>query len=143
MPTVSRWFIKAGMIYFATGVILVFLSEIPALNTGPLLLPVYWHMLVMGWITQLIMGVSIWMFPRKHRDRKKRESLLSWLTFWLLNTGLVLRFLSEPFIPLFQNSVVVTVLVLISALLQVFAIITYVAEIWPRLEPRKKRKGKQ
>jgi len=140
MPKVTRWFIKAGILYFILGVLLAIVAELPAVNTRALLLPVYWHMLVIGWITQVIMGVSIWMFPRKQRDKKKRESVLCWLAFWLLNSGLVLRFLSEPFIPLVQNSFAITALVLISSVLQVFGILFYVAEIWPRLQSREKRK---
>lgn len=140
MPKITRWFIKAGILYFILGVLLAIVAELPAINTGAFLLPVYWHMLVIGWITQVIMGVSIWMFPRKHRNKKKRETVLSWLAFWLLNSGLVLRFLSEPFIPLDQNSFAVTSLVLISSVLQVLGIVFYVAEIWPRLQSREKRK---
>ncbi len=141
MPKITRWFIKAGIIYFAAGIFLALIAEIPVVNTGSLLLPVYWHMLVMGWITQLIMGVSIWMFPRKHRDKEKREFILTWSAFWLLNTGLLLRFLSEPFLPLFRESSAISFIVVISAVLQVTAIIVYILEIWPRLQAREKRKS--
>lgn len=140
MPKVTRWFIKAGIIYFVVGIFLALFAEIPTVQTGPLLLPVYWHMLVMGWITQLIMGVSIWMFPRKHRDKKKRESILTWSAFWLLNSGLVLRFTTEPILPLFSENSAISIIVVISAVLQVLAIIVYILEIWPRLQPREKRK---
>jgi len=140
MPKVTRWFIKAGIIYFAAGVFLAFITEIPPINGGSLLLPVYWHMLVMGWITQIIMGVSIWMFPRKHRDKERREFILTWSAFWLLNSGLVLRFLSEPFLPLFTQNLTISIIVVISAVLQVLAIILYILEIWPRLQSRENRK---
>lgn len=139
MPNVTRWFIKAGMLYFLLGVILAFISELPLLNTGALLLPVYWHMLVIGWLTQIIMGVSIWMFPRKWRDKKKRESVLCLLTFWLLNAGLILRFFAEPFIPFFRDYLAIQFVIIISALFQVAAISTYIAEIWPRVQPRNRK----
>lgn len=105
-----------------------------------MLLPVYWHMLVVGWITQVIMGVSIWMFPRKYRDKKKRESMLTWFTFWMLNTGLVLRFLFEPFLPVVQDGATIAMMVVTSSILQVAAIITYILEIWPRLQSKIQRK---
>jgi len=143
MPKVTRWFIKSGIFYFVTGVLLALVAEIPGVHAGPIMLPVYWHMLVMGWITQMIMGVSIWMFPRKYRDKKKRESVLCWLSFWLLNSGLVLRFLSEPFLPIVQYNSAVVATVLLSAFIQVLSIIFYVAEIWPRLQTPEKRKRKR
>lgn len=140
MPTTSRWFIKAGVIYFVLGITLVFLDEIPLMSSKLSLLPIYWHMLVMGWITQLIIGVSVWMFPRKHRDKKRRESILVWATFWTLNIGLILRFLSEPLIPLLKDSKVIQISIVVSALLQWIAVILYTIEIWPRLQNRKKQR---
>ncbi|MCC5942795.1 MAG: hypothetical protein JJU37_14730 [Balneolaceae bacterium] len=141
MPTVTRWFIKAGLIYFLMGVILAFTAELPFINSGALLLPVYWHMLVMGWLTQIIIGVSIWMFPRKWRDKKKRESVLTWLTFWLLNSGLILRFFTEPFLPFFNDTLTVQLIIITSAILQIAAICTYIAEIWPRVHSKKRKRG--
>lgn len=140
MPKISRYFIKTGVVYLLAGVLLAIIAEIPALSTAPLLLPVYWHMLVIGWITQVIMGVSIWMFPRKQRDRKKTDSRAAWSAYWLLNSGLVLRLLSEPFLPLTDNSTVLTTMMILSGILQVSAFIAYTAEIWPRLQSRKKQK---
>jgi hypothetical protein len=139
MPSVTRWFIKTGIIYFIASVVLALASEIPALDAGPMLLPVYWHMMVVGWITQIIMGVSIWMFPRKHRDNKRREALLTWSAYGLLNAGLIMRFVMEPFLPLIQQSTWVTALAVTSSLLQVIAISCYIAEIWPRLQFREQR----
>jgi hypothetical protein len=141
MPRSTQWFIKAGILYFFLGVLLSFLSEFSAFDSISLL-PVYWHMLVLGWITQLIIGVSVWMFPRKYRDKKKRESILVWSTFWMLNTGLILRFLSEPFVWLYAGSSLISVMIWVSALLQTAAIICYIVEIWPRLQHRRKRTPK-
>lgn len=138
MPQISRWFIKSGMIYLLLGIILAFLAEMPFIDTGALLLPVYWHMLVIGWITQVIMGVSIWMFPRQKRKRKNIQTIPALLAFWLLNTGLILRFVSEPFIPLFHQALWITLTVIASSILLSAAMIFYVIEIWPRVFSRKK-----
>ena len=133
MPKISRLFIKSGIIYFFLGMFLAFVAEMPFVNTGALLLPVYWHMIVVGWITQIIMGVSIWMFPRIGKERKKTETTPAYLAFWLLNTGLILRFTTEPFIPLFTANQAITLLILASAILHISAIICYLTEIWPRV----------
>lgn len=143
MPPVTRWFIKFGMIWFSLGVVLALVAELPTGLSSALLLPVYWHMLVIGWITQMIMGVSIWMFPRKKRNRKKEQSTLAIGAFFLLNGGLIVRFLSEPFLPLITNSAFVPTVVIVSGILQVTAIILFIAEIWPRVQPKKKRKQKK
>ncbi|MDZ7721097.1 MAG: hypothetical protein U5K72_19910 [Balneolaceae bacterium] len=140
MPRITRWFIKSGMIYLFLGIVLAFLSELPFIDSGTLLLPVYWHMIVIGWVTQVIMGVSIWMFPRKRRDRKKTETFSALASFWCLNTGLIIRFLSEPFLPFFTENLWMMGIISVSILLQLGGILFYVAEIWPRVQPKKKRK---
>lgn len=140
MPTSTRWFIRIGIIYLICGILLSFLNEL-GLAANVSLLPVYWHMIILGWITQLIIGVSIWMFPRKHRNRKRRESILVWITFWTLNIGLILRFISEPMIHLYADSSWINGIVILSACLQVTAFIFYSVEIWPRLQSKKRKPG--
>lgn len=137
MPTVTRLFIKTGIVYFFLGTLLAFLSEFPGLLPAGILLPVYWHMLVMGWIGQIIIGVAIWLFPRKYRNRPGREAVLTYTTFWSLNAGLVLRFLSEPFIALDAGSMASSGMLVVSAFLHLIAVGCFIAEIWPRLQPKK------
>lgn len=139
MPPVTRWFIKSGMIWFILGVTLALITELPIGLSSSLLLPIYWHMLVLGWITQIIMGVSIWMFPRKKRNQRKNQSVLTIWVYFLLNGGLIVRFLSEPFLPFFANSTVVPTLVVVSGILQVAAIMLFIIEIWPRVQPKKNK----
>lgn len=139
MPRISRLFIKSGMVYLMLGVILALIADIPNFDTGIHLLPVYWHMIVIGWITQVIMGVSIWMFPGRTRRKTPVDSFYSKAAFWLLNSGLILRFITEPFLPRFQGNTLLVIIVILSVLLQIAAFAAYVAEIWPRLRPKKRR----
>jgi hypothetical protein len=140
MLTVTRWFIKAGMIYLATGFLLLFIDSIPVIEMEISLLPVYWHMIAIGWITQVIMGVSIWMFPRKRRDKAGMDTPLTWAIFWTLNTGLVLRFITEPFLG--TTNIWNQWIIVLSILLQFTAVSLYIAEIWPRVQPKVGRKQK-
>ena len=138
MPPITRWFIKSGMIYFILGVTLALIAELPFVDTGTLLLPVYWHMLVLGWITQLIMGVSIWMFPRRKHQRKKIQTFPAISAFWSLNAGLLLRFLTEPFIPMLKGEWWMKSVIILSSVLLLISVIFYLVEIWPRVFSKKK-----
>src|SRR5690625_3349180 len=142
MPRITRLFIKSGMIYFLAGIILALIAELPDVSTGNLLLPVYWHMIVIGWITHVIMGVSIWMFPRKQRGKRKEETFADNAAFWRLNIGLVLRFLTEPFLPFYINESEMVLFFVLSSLLQIAALGFYIAVISPRFRPRRVRKRK-
>ena len=133
MPLATRLFIKSGILYLVAGIILSLISEIPDLGLSPLLLPVYWHMIVVGWITQIIIGVSYWMFPRATKGRRNTNSKIILASFITLNAGLLLRFIAEPFIPLNIDSELIIWSIALSSILQLTAIILFILEIWPRV----------
>lgn len=99
------------------------------------LLPVYYHLLMVGWATQLIGGVALWMFPPLSRERPRGHELLGWLAYGLLNGGLLLRAVAEPVQRLWPNPWAGWGLAL-AALLQVLAIWTLVIALWPRVKGR-------
>jgi cbb3-type cytochrome oxidase subunit 1 len=93
---VSRYqtlLIRAGLIYLllagALGVVF-FLS--PASTAYFRVTHV--HLGLVGFIMSLIMGVAYWLMPRPGGLKQER---LEAVTFWLLNTGLPLRVVLEPF----------------------------------------------
>lgn len=141
MPLVSRTFIKAGMIYFVLSLITGLLLEIDAILLSALR-PLFWHMLMVGWITQIIMGVSIWMFPGRNREEGFVPQKWNWLTFIFLNMGLVLRLIAEPAVG-YSEAPVWPVLLVGSALLQVAGGVTYLIEMWPRIMSKKQQRKKR
>ena len=58
--------------------------------------PVYLHFLFIGWVTQIIMGVGYWMFPKYSKENPRGSEKLGWAVFVLLNLGLILRAIGEP-----------------------------------------------
>jgi len=141
MPFVSRTFVKAGMIYFVLSLIAGVLLEIDAVSL-PALMPLFWHMLMVGWITQIIMGVSIWMFPGRNREEGFANQKWSWLTLILLNLGLVLRLVAEPAVG-YSEAHIWSVLLVASAVLQVAGGLTYFIEMWPRIMSKKQQRKKR
>jgi len=146
MPTLTRYFIKSGLIFFGLAILtalLLALQEAFALFPASVkLMPVFWHFLVFGWVTQIIMGVSVWMFPRKTRKASRGDETLAWVAFILLNIGLVLRAVAEPWagnpMDTWLNGTLAA-----SAVLQWAAGMSYIIVIWPRVRGRRKRKRKR
>ncbi len=132
MPRITRYFIKAAMLYFAAGLLTSFLVSARTLLHLPDFLqnmtPTYLHMLVVGWITQLIIGVAYWMFPKFSKETPRGDERVGWAIFILLNIGLPLRIIGEPF-----N---IGWMLPISAVLQLFAIWMFIIVIWPRVKER-------
>jgi hypothetical protein len=95
--------------------------------------PTYLHLLVFGWLTQLIFGVALWLFPRDSRSPLRSGSLLGWVCYSLLNVGLWLRAVGEPArMTGYDTGWVLAV----SAVLQSAAGWIFVLTIWPRVKER-------
>jgi predicted membrane channel-forming protein YqfA (hemolysin III family) len=58
--------------------------------------PAYVHLFLVGWVTQLIMGIVFWMFPKWSKERPRGSERLALATYLLLNAGLLLRVVGEP-----------------------------------------------
>lgn len=100
MPTLTRWFIKLGMVYLLIGMAIggaMLLQPLMGWSSAlQTLRPVYLHAIFIGWVTQLIMGVGYWMFPKYSKATPRGSERLGWAVFVLLNVGLLLRSISEP-----------------------------------------------
>lgn len=141
MPLLTRLFIRLGMIFFLIALLIGVASQIRSLNfTG--ITPLFWHALMVGWITQIIMGVSMWMFPGRIKEESFKNQKWGWLTLGFLNVGLILRLLSEPFVDI-STVGMWNMLLIISAVLQLLAVIFYVVEIWPRVMSKSQRRKKR
>ena len=139
MYTQARYFIRTALASLVAAFLvggLVLINQGLALDSRiGLLLPVFYHLLMVGWATQLICGVALWMFPPYSRERPRGDERLGWCTYAALNGGLLLRVVFEPLHTLSQARWMGWALAL-SALLQVLAILAFVAAIWPRVKGR-------
>jgi hypothetical protein len=95
--------------------------------------PTYLHLLVLGWLTQLIFGVALWLFPRHSPGRPRGNERLGWASFFLLNIGLVLRAIAEPSHALGHR---VGALLIVAAVAQLLAGWAFVLNTWPRVRER-------
>lgn len=137
MPTLTRWFIKSALINFVAALVAgIVVSARPALNLPPelaALSPVFFHLLMVGWATQLIFGVVHWMFPKYSREKPRGSDRLAWATFILLNLGLILRIIGEP-MQAFQPEAGWGWALAISSVLQWLAGMLFILNTWPRVK---------
>lgn len=138
MPTVSRWFLKTGMVYLALGLMAGVAQPLGALLNVEWLtyvpLPTYVHLIVVGWLTQLIFGVAFWMFPKYSKENPLGSPALAWATYWMLNAGLALRVIAEPALTAGAGAWANGALA-ISAGLQWGAGLSFIANTWRRVRP--------
>lgn len=139
MPRLTRWYLRTALICLVAALALG-----GVLAAGPLLplpdfvgglAPAYFHLLMVGWVSQLIFGVVFWMFPKYSADRPRGSERLGWATYGLLNVGLLLRVAAEPWQRAAPGPLPGTLLAL-SALLQWLAGLAFVVNTWPRVKER-------
>lgn len=137
MPTLTRWFIKIALVYLVAALLLGLLPAFGGLMDLPdwfgALSPVYFHLFMVGWVTQLIIGVAYWMFPKYSSERPHRNEQLAWATFWLINVGLLLRVVCEPLNNQTPNAAWGWLLVL-SALVQWAGGLAFCVNTWGRVK---------
>ena len=139
MPTLTRYFIKAALVYLVAALLIGALVLLQPVLKLPAVLaafsPVYFHLLMVGWVTQLIMGVAYWMFPKQSRERPRGAEWIGWAVFMLLNAGLLLRLVSEP-LQVIRPDWNVGALLAVSAVAQLAAGWAFVANTWTRVKER-------
>jgi hypothetical protein len=137
MPVLARLFVKAGLIHFVLALLAGASLQFSLLFDAPLSLmplqPVYVHLFVVGWITQMIMGVSFWMFPTLSREEPRGREGMGWFVFLGLNTGLLLRAVGEP-MNAWEPAEYWRWLLVASAALHWLAGVFYVRLIWGRVK---------
>lgn len=95
MPALTRWFVKASLVWLVLALVAGIVQQVPGVSI-PGLFPVYMHLLTFGWLTQLIFGIALWMFPKFSHEQPRGPAWLGWTAFITLNAGLILRIVFEP-----------------------------------------------
>lgn len=111
MPLLTRAFVKASLVWLGLALIAGVGAQIPGIQL-PGLHSVYIHLLAYGWLTQLIFGVALWMFPLYSKQEPRGPAWLGWLCFATLNAGLSLRVIFEMLSAYISSPIIAWMLVL-------------------------------
>ncbi len=139
MPLLTRLFIKSALVYLVAALLVG--AALTAQNVWDLpplisvLTPTFFHLLMIGWVTQLIFGIVYWMFPKYSKQSPHGNKRLWLATYWLLNLGLILRVVNEPMLTL-GFSGIENGLQTLAGVLQWLAGVLFVFNIWPRVKER-------
>jgi len=139
VPGLTRLLLRTALIHLIAALVLADLEAAALAGWAPAALatvrPVWIHLLVVGFATQLILGVAHWMFPR-HPSLPPRghERALVW-AYGVLNAGLLIRAVAEPLARL-GDAPHWPVGVLVGGVLQTVALLAFIANAWPRVRER-------
>jgi hypothetical protein len=137
MSRLTRWIIKTSFVYLVLALIAGILLAGGSIWNWSIatvvLYPGYIHLISVGWLTMLIFGVAHWMFPKYSLAHPHGNETLNWAAYILINLGLAMRIVGEPFNNLYRATFWTWFLVL-SASLQWLGGTVFIINLWKRVK---------
>ena len=136
MFTTVRYFIKTSLAFLVlgilTGLYMSFAKYIYQTGYTQELISAHTHLILVGSVMMMIMGVALWFFPRPDKDDKNYNPDLISITYWILTIATALRFAFQVAASFYFIFWVNTSIVIFSSL-QVVAIILFFYSMWGRI----------
>ena len=99
MFTTVRYFIKTSVAFLfvgiLTGLYMSFAKYIYQTGYTQELISAHTHIILVGSVIMMIMGVALWFFPRAEKDDKKYNPDLILIIYWLMTIATGLRFVFQ------------------------------------------------
>lgn len=136
MFSTVRYFIKTSLAFLILGILaglyMSFSKYIYQTGYSQELISAHTHLILVGSVMMMIMGVALWFFPRPEKDDKKYNPDLILITYWLITIATALRFVSQVIVSFYYISWVSTSIVIFSSF-QVMAMILFFYSMWGRI----------
>ena len=136
MFTTVRYFIKTSIAFLILGIItglhMSFAKYISGAGYTQELISAHTHIILVGSVMMMIMGVALWFFPRPEKDDKKYNPDLIWIVYWMMTIATTLRFIFQ-LIGSYYFIKWVNISIVIFSSLQVVAMILFFYSMWGRI----------
>jgi hypothetical protein len=138
-----RWMIRSSVFWILAGTMLgvamTLAYRLDAFAWAPPWRTAHVHMLLVGGVMQMIMGVALWMFPRPPRVRQWPTGRQGWSLYALLNGGTLLRSAIGPYI---TSSLTGFLTGTLGAFAQAAGIVLFIALVIPRIRGIESREAR-
>ncbi|MEE9466434.1 MAG: hypothetical protein V3W14_12775 [Candidatus Neomarinimicrobiota bacterium] len=145
----ARYYIKTAFGFFILGILAglyLYAARIFGWFIPHTLVSAHTHVILMGGMLMMILGVAIWFFPRPPKDDKRYNPTAIAALYWLFTLSTLFRFLLEVLAGV-PNWGHLRATAFIMAIVQVFATIGLIYSIWGRIRPvgsqLREKKGQQ
>lgn len=138
MFSTVRYFIKTSVIFLIVGILTGLYMSVSKyifkIGYSQELISAHTHLILVGSVMMMIMGVALWFFPRADKDDKKYNPGLILIAYWVMTIGTSVRFIFQVTAN-FLVSDLIQFLIAISSALQVIAMILFFYSMWGRIRP--------
>jgi cbb3-type cytochrome oxidase subunit 1 len=136
MPPLIRRYVKTSFVFLLAGLLLgawIVVGEFVIGRFPPRLwITAHVHLLLVGFLLMLVMGVATWMFPRPARDDPRYRPRLAELVYWLMTLSTGLRAAAELLTPV-AGVPGLRLVIAVGGLGQVLGTVLFVLNIWWRV----------
>ena len=91
MHSLVRRYIKTAIVFLLTGLALglwmIARRELWNIAPTPLEISAHTHVILIGFVMTMILGVALWLFPRPDKTDARYRPGLAELSYWLLTAG--------------------------------------------------------
>lgn len=134
-PLVRRYlktaigFLFVGLV--AGGVMLV-RRELLGIYPSAMLVSAHTHVILVGFVMMMILGVALWMFPRPAKDDPRYRPRAAEAAYWIVSGATALRFASEVGHAAI-GATPLKVAMIAGGLGQIVGLAVFFANLWPRI----------
>ncbi len=137
MFSTVRYFIKTSIIFLILGILtgLYMLIERNYFNTWPHpdLVSAHTHIILVGSVMMMIMGVALWFFPRAEKKDRFYNPTVILITYYIITVSTLIRFVSQIGSSFLNLNDVLKFLLTVSAFGQVLGIVIFFISMWGRI----------
>ena len=136
MPPLVRRYVKTSFVFLVAGLLLggsITVSEFVWARYPPrLFVTAHVHLLLVGFMLMIVMGVATWMFPRPARDDARYRPALAEAVYWVMTVSTALRAVAELTAP-FTSARVPRLIIAAAGLGQLAGTLLFVVTMWRRV----------
>ena len=136
MPPLIRRYIKTSFAFLITGLILGGYLTVGQFLLGSypprLVITAHVHLLLVGFMLMMVMGVATWMFPRPAKDDARYRPELAEAVYWVMTLATALRAIAE-FVAGWSAAPFLRILVAVGGLGQLLGAALFVVNMWTRV----------
>jgi len=131
-----RRYIKTSFVFLMAGLLLggwIVVAEFVLGRYPPrLFITAHAHLLLVGFMLMIVMGVATWMFPRPARDDLRYRPELAEAVYWLMTVATSVRALAEM-LAAHVDSTALRVMIALGGVGQAAGVLLFVVNMWTRV----------
>lgn len=136
MFSTVRYYIKTSLIFLLvgllTGIYMSYSKYVLENGVHPEMISAHTHIILIGSVMMMIMGVALWFFPRAEKEDKRYNPKLILIVYWMMSASTSLRYIFQVTAS-FVYTEWINCMVTIFSTLQVISFILFFYSMWGRI----------